>query len=124
MSTFLDARPSPTEGTPVNLTEIASGMSWRQACETLRICHRPGTASIRIRPLDGPESGAPDDGSSDTIYVVVSGYGMLRLDSKKMECTAGDLLFIPRGHPHHFDRTDGEIRIWKISLAQDSADES
>jgi mannose-6-phosphate isomerase-like protein (cupin superfamily) len=122
MSTVPDAWSSPAEGAPVNLTEIASSMSWSEACETLRVRHRSETASIRIQPLDGVESAAPDDGSADSIYVVISGYGMLRLDGKEMECTAGDLLFVPRGHPHCFERTDGEIRIWKISLARDCAD--
>jgi mannose-6-phosphate isomerase-like protein (cupin superfamily) len=122
MSTLLNAGPSPDDGEPINLTEMASRMSWRDACETLRVCHRSETASIRIQPFDGAESGPPDDGSSDVIYVVVSGYGVLHLEGKEMECTAGDLLFIPRGHPHRFERTDGEIRIWRISLAQDSAD--
>jgi mannose-6-phosphate isomerase-like protein (cupin superfamily) len=117
MSTLLDAGSSPDERGPINLTEIASGMSWRQACETLRVCHRSGSASVAIQPLDRAESGPPDDGSSDVIYIIVSGYGILRLDGREMECTAGDLLFIPRGHPHRFERTDGDIRIWKISLA-------
>jgi mannose-6-phosphate isomerase-like protein (cupin superfamily) len=124
MSTFLDARSSPAEGTPINLTEIASGMSWRDACETLRIFYRSEASSLSILPLDSVESGAADDGSADAIYIIVSGYGSLRLDGKEMECTAGDLLFIPRGHPHRFERTDGEIRIWKISLAGASADKS
>jgi hypothetical protein len=40
-----------------------------------------------------------------------------------MECTAGDVLFVPRGHEHRFERLDGEIRIWRISLKATAAGE-
>ncbi len=42
---------------------------------------------------------------------IISGYGVLRCRDTAMECTAGDVLFVPRGHEHWFERLDGEIRI-------------
>ncbi|MGI4959519.1 MAG: hypothetical protein ACRYGI_18215 [Janthinobacterium lividum] len=33
-----------------------------------------------------------------------------------MDCTKDDVLFVPRGHPHYFERLDGNIRLWRISL--------
>jgi mannose-6-phosphate isomerase-like protein (cupin superfamily) len=37
------------------------------------------------------------------IYVIVSGNGVLRCGETALECTMGDLLFVPRGHPHGFE---------------------
>jgi mannose-6-phosphate isomerase-like protein (cupin superfamily) len=91
-------------------------MSWRDICETVRVCHRSQSAGLTIQPINGGDNGRPNDSASDTIYFVISGYGILRCEDKEMECTAGDVLFIPRGYPHRFARLDGEIRIWRIEL--------
>ena len=48
---------------------------------------------------------------------IISGYGVLRCRDTAMECTAGDVLFVPRGHEHWFERLDGEIRIWLKATA-------
>jgi mannose-6-phosphate isomerase-like protein (cupin superfamily) len=108
--------PLPHQQSPINLTEVADGMSWREACETLRIVSQPQTAGFRIQPLDEGENGRHNDSTVDTIYVVVSGYGVIRYDNSEMECTAGDVLFIPEGNPHRLERLDGAIRIWMIEL--------
>jgi len=110
-------RPLGQDG-PINLTEIAEGMSWRRACETLRVDLKAQTAGLNIQPLDDGHGEQSNDGTSDTIYFVISGYGVLQCEDKAMQCTAGDVLFIPRGHPHRFERMDGVIRIWMIKLAQ------
>jgi mannose-6-phosphate isomerase-like protein (cupin superfamily) len=111
-----DARPSPIQDGSINLTELAAAMTWSDACETLRIWARTETAELAIEPLDEGETGHADDGYSDTVYFINSGYGVLRCHDRDMECTAGDLLFIPRGNPHRFDRMNGDIRIWRIRL--------
>jgi mannose-6-phosphate isomerase-like protein (cupin superfamily) len=41
----------------------------------------------------------------------------LRCEDAEIECTAGDVVFVPKGCPHRFDRLDGAIRIWRISPA-------
>jgi mannose-6-phosphate isomerase-like protein (cupin superfamily) len=117
-----NAGPFRDRGGPVNLTEIAVGMSWSDARETLRIHRMAQSAGLIIQPLSDSENGQPDASASDTIYLIISGYGTLHCDNNEMDCTTGDVLFIPRGHPHQFERADGEIRIWRIQLIQDAAD--
>jgi mannose-6-phosphate isomerase-like protein (cupin superfamily) len=91
-------------------------MPWSEVGRALRIsAHRAG-AVLEILGLNQDGQGHPNDGRSDTVYVIVSGYGLLRHGEQALECTGGDVLFLPRGHPHHFERLDGEIRIWRISL--------
>ena len=59
--------------------------------------------------------GHANDGLADTVYVIVSGFGVLHWGDTALECTAGDVLFVPGGQVHRFERLDGEIRIWRIS---------
>jgi mannose-6-phosphate isomerase-like protein (cupin superfamily) len=61
------------------------------------------------------ENGQQNDGSREIVYVVIAGFGLLQYDDVGVECTGGDVLFVPRGCPHRFERLDGEIKIWRIS---------
>ena len=102
---------------PVNLTEAAGRMPWSEVDRTLRVRAHASGATLEIRGLDPVNDGNASDGRSDTIYVIVSGYGVLRYDDKAMECTEGDVLFVPSGYPHQFEQRDGGIKMWRISLA-------
>ena len=73
---------------------------------------RQRTRNLRAGPRGG---GHANDGLTDTVYVIASGYGALRWGDTALECTAGDVLFVPNGRPHCFERLHGEIRIWRIS---------
>jgi mannose-6-phosphate isomerase-like protein (cupin superfamily) len=100
---------------PVNLTAAAEPMPWPEACEAIGASGFSEAAALEVRGLTHAEDGQPNDGSRETVYVVVGGFGALSYDDGDMECTAGDVLFVPRGCPHRFERLDGEIKIWRIS---------
>ena len=106
---------SPKQG-PINLTESASRMPWSQVEQVLRVRAPADGLALEIRGLSQGEKGLPNAGLSDTVYVIVSGYGLLRCGETPMDCTEGDVLFVPSGCAHEFERLDGEIRIWRISL--------
>ena len=102
---------------PINLTGIAAGMSWKDACDTLRVCHRSPSAGVSIQPLDDGANEQPSESTSDTIYVVISGYGILRYEDNDIECTAGDVLFVPRWPSTSVcAHGRGRSRIWRIRL--------
>jgi mannose-6-phosphate isomerase-like protein (cupin superfamily) len=106
---------------PINLTEAADRMPWPEVERALQICARIESVVLQIQALGHAENGHHSDGRADTVYIIVSGYGLLRCDAAAFECTAGDVLFMPSGAPHHFERLDGEIRLWRITLAGASA---
>jgi mannose-6-phosphate isomerase-like protein (cupin superfamily) len=108
---------SVASSTPINLTEAADRVPWPDVEQALSLSAHCAGAVLEIRGLDHAEQGHRNDGHAHTVYVIVSGYGMLRQGGKVLECTGGDVLFIPSGCPHHFERLDGPIRIWRISLA-------
>jgi mannose-6-phosphate isomerase-like protein (cupin superfamily) len=115
--------PSPAQQNPINLTAAAEPMPWAEAQEVVRVLARSKGLTLEIRGLDDAKVGHPGTGLSDNVYVIISGYGVLRCRNTAMECTAGDVLFVPKGHEHRFERLDGEIRIWRISLSPTAAGE-
>jgi hypothetical protein len=100
---------------PFNLTAASESMLWEQACKVVSVTGVRGPVALDVRGLTYVENGRSNDGSRETVYVVVSGFGLLRSSGLDLQCTAGDVLFVPRGCPHHFERLDGDIKIWKIS---------
>lgn len=102
---------------PVNLTAAAESMPWDKACKLIGVTGTNAANALDIRGVDHAEQGCLNDGSHETIYVVISGFGVLHSDGSNMECTAGDVLFVPRGCAHRFERLDGDIKIWRISAA-------
>jgi mannose-6-phosphate isomerase-like protein (cupin superfamily) len=105
------ARPSK----PVNLTAAAEPMSWEQACKVIGVTGPSERIALDVHGVSHAENGRLNDGSRETVYVVISGFGVLRCDDMDTQCTAGDVLFVPQGCPHRFERLDGDIRIWSIS---------
>jgi mannose-6-phosphate isomerase-like protein (cupin superfamily) len=102
--------------TPINLTEAADRLPWHEAEQRLRLHAQNGNATLDIRPIG--QSGEPpaDPGLSDIVYVVIVGYGLLHCAETTLEFTTGDVLFLPRGHPHRIEGLNGEIRLWRIAL--------
>lgn len=121
MSSFTDDRlPADMPDRPlrpVNLTAASEPMSWAQACKIIGVTGPSEALALDVRGINHVENGCLNDGLRETVYVVISGFGVLHSEDVEMECTAGDVLFVPRGCPHRFERLDGDIKIWSISPA-------
>ncbi len=50
----------------------------------------------------------------DEIYVIVSGTGILERNGDFVSCKAGDVLFVPAGMEHHFERFSKDFATWVI----------
>ena len=107
---------SPEQQVPINLTAAAERLPWPEVGRALCVRGAPGGSALEICGLDRAGDGHANDGLADTVYVIASGYGVLRWGDVVLECTAGDVLFVPGGRAHCFERLDGEIRIWRISV--------
>jgi mannose-6-phosphate isomerase-like protein (cupin superfamily) len=106
--------PSP-QPAPINLTEVAGRMPWAAVHDALQVGGPAAGAAIQIRGLAPGDEGQVNDGGFDVVYVLASGYGRLCARDRCIDCTAGDIMFVPRGWPHHFERLDGEMCIWRIT---------
>jgi mannose-6-phosphate isomerase-like protein (cupin superfamily) len=100
---------------PVNLTAAAEPMPWAEACKLVGVSGLSNAAALEVRGLTQTENGHQNDGSRENVYIVIAGFGLLRCEDVDMQCTVGDVLFVPKGCPHRFERLDGEIKIWRIS---------
>jgi hypothetical protein len=100
---------------PLNLTAAAEPMLWAEACRMISISGP--TAALEVRGLTHAENARQNDGSHEIVYIIVGGFGALQHGDTAIECTSGDVLFVPKGCPHRFERLDGEIKIWRISAA-------
>ena len=112
---------SPEQRVPINLTAAAERLPWSEMGQALCIRGRSESSALEICGVDGVGDGHANGGLTDTVYVIASGYGVLRWGETALECTAGDVLFVPGGRVHHFERLDDEIRIWRISAVSGPA---
>ncbi|WP_043342396.1 cupin domain-containing protein [Belnapia moabensis] len=106
---------------PINLTAATERLPWSEVGQALCVHGASEGSVLEICGLDRAGGGHANDGLTDTVYVVASGYGALRWGDTALECTAGDVLFVPNGRPHCFERLHGEIKIWRISAVPGSA---
>jgi mannose-6-phosphate isomerase-like protein (cupin superfamily) len=106
--------PSPPTK-PLNLTAATEPMSWSDAAEFIGVSGSSLGVALEFRSQTREEDGRVNDGSQETVYVVIAGFGVLRCGGVDMECTGGDVLFVPKGCPHSFQRLDGDMKLWRIS---------
>jgi mannose-6-phosphate isomerase-like protein (cupin superfamily) len=111
-----DMPSRPTK--PVNLTATTETMSWDLACKVVSVSGPSEAIALEVRCMSYVENGHSNDNLSETVYVVISGFGILRCADSEVPCTTGDVLFVPKGCPHQFERLDGDIKIWRISLIE------
>ena len=71
-----------------------------------------GTMSIELFAPRGADLQTPHE--QDEIYVVVSGSGDFVRNGEHINFTAGDVLFVPAGMPHHFENFSADFVTWVI----------
>lgn len=71
-----------------------------------------GTMSIELFAPRGEDLQTPHE--QDEIYVVVSGSGEFVRNDKRINFTAGDVLFVPAGMPHRFENFSEDFTTWVI----------
>lgn len=50
----------------------------------------------------------------DELYVITRGHGHFNRDGELLECKAGDVLFVPAGMEHRFERFSDDFSTWVI----------
>ncbi len=107
---------TPRSRGPINLTAVAERTWWPERRRVARVLARADRLELEIRALDGTEEERRSPSLCDDVYVVLSGYGLLRRGEETVERTAGDVVLAPAGVAHGFERLDGELKVWRISL--------
>ena len=50
----------------------------------------------------------------DELYVIARGHGHLNRNGEILDCKAGDILFVPAGMEHRFERFSDDFATWVI----------
>ena len=58
----------------------------------------------------------------DELYIIISGHGYFNLNSEKMTCKKGDLLFVPAGMDHRFENFSEDFATWVIFYGPDGGE--
>jgi mannose-6-phosphate isomerase-like protein (cupin superfamily) len=59
----------------------------------------------------------------DELYVINRGHGSFNRNGEKIECKAGDVLFVPAGMPHQFENFSDDFATWVIFYGPDGGEE-
>ncbi len=98
---------------PANLTAAVELAGLTNGHGITQVINRSGVA-VTIYGIDGLETEA-EGAESDIIYVIISGYGVLRCrDGARVEFTAGDVMMVPAGAWHRFEEVSPKFRTWRI----------
>jgi mannose-6-phosphate isomerase-like protein (cupin superfamily) len=71
-----------------------------------------GTLEIEIYAPRGADPQQPH--KKDEVYVVAQGSGEFVCGSERVKFVAGDLLFVPAGETHHFEKFSDDFTAWVI----------
>ena len=71
---------------------------------------RHGTLSVELYAPRGHDSQTPH--TRDEVYVVARGSGEFVNGDRRHPFEPGDLLFVPAGVPHRFERFSDDLAVW------------
>jgi mannose-6-phosphate isomerase-like protein (cupin superfamily) len=71
-----------------------------------------GTLEIEIYAPRGSDPQTPH--KKNEVYVVAQGYGEFIVEGKRERFSAGDLLFVPAGAEHRFEKFSDDFYAWVI----------
>ena len=58
----------------------------------------------------------------DELYVIASGSGIFYRDGVRTDCRAGDVLFVPAGMDHRFEKFSADFATWVIFYGPDGGE--
>lgn len=76
------------------------------------VLFKRGDLSVELFAPQGKDTQTPH--AQDELYIVSSGTATFRRDQAYTGVNAGDLLFVPAGVDHRFERFSDDFRTWVI----------
>jgi hypothetical protein len=97
-----------------NLTALADRLRSDKLAHMLPVLEHVTLSATILRPVHGkPFEAGP--APSDTIYVVIAGFGCLGSGAgDDMEATAGDVLFVTGGSDRRFTKLSRKFQVWRL----------
>lgn len=79
-----------------------------------------GTLSVEYFAPQGVDKQTPH--RQDELYIVLSGTAQFVRDNARVDCAAGDILFVPAGMQHRFETFSGDFATWVIFYGPDGGE--
>jgi hypothetical protein len=99
-----------------NLTALADRMRSDTLVHALPVLEHDALSATILRPVPG-EPFEEGPATSDTVYVVIAGFGSLgSSDADDMDATAGDVLFVTAGRNRRFTKLSRKFLVWRLTL--------
>jgi mannose-6-phosphate isomerase-like protein (cupin superfamily) len=73
---------------------------------------RKGSMSLTLFTPRGKDYQSPH--KQDEVYIVLKGTGIFRVEAETYSFSAGDVLFVPAGKAHCFERFSPDIATWVV----------
>lgn len=71
-----------------------------------------GTMSVEYFAPKKSDTQSPHQ--QDELYVIARGHGFLNRNGERLDCKAGDILFVPAGMEHRFENLTDDFSSWVI----------
>lgn len=81
-----------------------------------------GSMTIEYFEPDTVDTQTPH--KKDEIYVIVSGKAVFNRDGERVNCKRGDVIFVPAGMEHRFERFSPGFATWAIFYGKDGGEAS
>jgi len=84
----------------------------KKAEETFVLLMKHGTMSLEYFAPQKIDTQSPHQ--QDELYIIARGHGQLNRNGEIIECKAGDVLFVPAGMEHRFEKFSDDFASWVI----------
>jgi len=96
----------------LKIDEQAEASRLSRSSKAFEVLLERGDLSVELFVPRGTDTQSSHE--RDEVYIVSSGTGLFRRDRDTVEFRTGDLLFVPAGVDHWFERFSANFRTWVI----------
>ena len=77
-----------------------------------KVMMKHGSMSIEYFAPKGIDTQTPH--KQDEIYIIIKGHSMFYRDGERISCKKNDILFVPAGMEHRFEKFSDDFATWVI----------
>lgn len=103
----------------LKLDEAEQALALAQLPSPFAVLLERGNLSVELFAPRGRDTQTPN--AQDELYIISSGTATFRREESYTEVKVGDLLFVPAGVDHRFERFSDDFRTWVIFFGETHA---
>src|SRR5688500_12102220 len=94
----------------------------REAGKPFKLLMQHGTMSVEYFAPHQVDTQQPH--KQDELYVIASGTAVFNRDGEQVNCSKGDVLFVPAGMEHRFENFSDDFATWVIFYGSNGGEAS